>query len=162
MQVVNCSSTVVAIGAQYTSLAAQAGRVLTFDIFLTSSQANQGLGCDVSLVNSQVRRSPHTHLVLVLIMICKECSASLDIDLVANSKLEFESSTAYWGSTCCEMADEPEASAAPLLNDKGLFLLTMQGVLIDVYGVAFAANATAFSPTVTQSDISSKACLCQI
>ena len=36
--------------------------------------------------------------------------------------------------------------------------VTMQGVLIDKYGVAFAVNATAFTPTVTQSDISSKAC----
>ncbi len=36
--------------------------------------------------------------------------------------------------------------------------MTVQGVLIDAYGVAFAVNATAFTPTVTQSDISSKAC----
>ena len=91
MQVVNCSSTVVAIGAQYTALAAQASIVLTFDIFLTSSQANQGLGCDVSLVNSQVSKLPPTHPVLVLIMICKEGSASLEGDLVPNSKLDFGS-----------------------------------------------------------------------
>lgn len=34
----------------------------------------------------------------------------------------------------------------------------MQGVLIDAHGVAFAVNATAFTPSITQSDISSKAC----
>ena len=36
--------------------------------------------------------------------------------------------------------------------------MNMQGALTDVYGVSFAANATAFTPSVTQSDISSKAC----
>lgn len=38
--------------------------------------------------------------------------------------------------------------------------LAVQGVIIDVYGVAFAANATQFTPSITQSDISSKACTC--
>ena len=57
MQVVNCSSTVLAISAQYTVLAAQASTVLSFDIFLTSSQANQALSCIVSLVNTEV--GPH-------------------------------------------------------------------------------------------------------
>ena len=53
-QVVNCTSTVLAISAQYTVLAAQASTVLSFDIFLTSSQANQALSCVVSLVNTEV------------------------------------------------------------------------------------------------------------
>ncbi len=54
MQVVNCSSTVLAISAQYTVLAAQASTPLTFNIFLTSSQANAGLSCEVTLVNTLV------------------------------------------------------------------------------------------------------------
>ncbi len=56
-QVVNCTSTVLAISAQYTVLAAQTSTVLSFDIFLTSSQANQALSCVVSLVNTEV--GPH-------------------------------------------------------------------------------------------------------
>ena len=36
--------------------------------------------------------------------------------------------------------------------------MATQGALIDTYGVAFAVNATAFTPTVTQSDISSRVC----
>ena len=54
MQVTNCSSTVLPVSAQYTALVAQGTASLTFDIFLTSSVANQGLGCVVSLVNTLV------------------------------------------------------------------------------------------------------------
>ena len=62
MQVTNCSSTVLPVSAQYTALAAKATAALTFDIFLTSSAANQGLGCVVSLVNSLVSPSmQHVH-----------------------------------------------------------------------------------------------------
>ncbi|CAK0755627.1 hypothetical protein CVIRNUC_002389 [Coccomyxa viridis] len=84
VEVTNCSSTVLPVSAQYTALVAQGTASLTFDIFLTSSVADQGLGCVVSLVNTL-------------------------------------------------------------------------GAITDVYGVSFAANATAFTPTVAQSDISSKA-----
>ena len=57
MQVTNCSSTVLPVSAQYTALVAQGTASLTFDIFLTSSVANQGLGCVVSLVNTLVSTS---------------------------------------------------------------------------------------------------------
>ena len=53
----NCSSTVLPVSAQYTALAAQGTASLTFDIFLTSSVANQGLGCVVSLVDTLVSPS---------------------------------------------------------------------------------------------------------
>ena len=57
MQVTSCSSTVLPVSAQYTALVAQGSATLTFDIFLTSSAANQGLGCIVSLVNTLVSPS---------------------------------------------------------------------------------------------------------
>ncbi len=76
-QVVNCSSTVLAISAQYTVLAAQASTTLSFDIFLTSSQANQALSCVVSLVNTEVPPRHHAstshpfHMVPLQVLGCK-------------------------------------------------------------------------------------------
>lgn len=52
-QVVDCSSTVMQVPAQSKSLAAAATATITFDIFLTSSQA-ASLSCGVQLTDSQV------------------------------------------------------------------------------------------------------------
>ena len=54
MQVVNCSASVTPIVAQSATLAAAATKALTFDIFLTSNQADASITCDVGLTDSQV------------------------------------------------------------------------------------------------------------
>jgi len=54
MQVVNCSASVLAIPAQFTTIAAYATVALTFDIFLTDNKAQTSLTCAVGMTDSQV------------------------------------------------------------------------------------------------------------
>jgi hypothetical protein len=58
----DCSSSIMPIIAQSAAIQAQATVSKTFEIFSTSDQAGDALGCTVKMLTSQVRRKPYkTH-----------------------------------------------------------------------------------------------------
>lgn len=100
VQVTNCSSTVLPVSAQYTALVAQGTASLTFDIFLTSSVADQGLGCVVSLVNTlvstSIQRAQHDAAMRGMEGILPCCPSPIARVLIPHLRLALPASSFFW------------------------------------------------------------------